>query len=71
MIFSNFNKMKKVSFEALKLKTFLEHLERSPTIDNALNLLRELDSMKNENFQFIQDVFLSRLLIMMDSADGL
>ena len=63
--------MKKVSFEALKLKTFLENLERSPTIDNALILLSELNSMKNENFQFIQDVFLSRLLIMMDSADGL
>ena len=63
--------MKQVSFEALKLKTFLEYLERSPSIDNALILLRELDSMKNENFQFIQDVFLSRLLIMMDAADGL
>lgn len=63
--------MKSVSFEALKLKAFLEHLERSPNLENASRLLCELQSMKNENFQFVQDVFLSRLMILIDSADGL
>lgn len=60
-----------ISFEALKLKTYLEQLDKTPSYENATKLLSELEQIKSENLQFIQDFFLTRLLILLDSADGL
>jgi hypothetical protein len=59
------------SFEALKLKAQLEHLTKAPTLQNANALLSNLRQNKNENFQFVQDVFLTTLLMMTGEADGL
>lgn len=58
------------SFEALKLKAQLEHLTKAPTLENANSLLSQIQRIKNENFQFIQDVFLTTLLMLTDEASG-
>lgn len=60
-----------VTFEALKLKAQLEHLTKAPTLENANLMLSQIHRMKNENFQFVQDVFLTTLLKLMDEANGL
>lgn len=59
------------SFEALKLKAQLEHLTSAPTLENANALLSQIERNKNENFQFVQDLFLSNLLLTADEATGL
>lgn len=61
----------KASFEAFKLKAPLENLTKSPTLDNANILLRLIREMKNENFQLLQNVFLTTLLSLLDDAEGL
>jgi hypothetical protein len=59
------------SFETLKLKAQLEHLTRAPTFENSNALLSQIKRNKNENFQFVQDVFLTTLLMMTDEVNGL
>lgn len=63
--------MMKASFEAFKLKAPLESLTKNPTLDNAYILLRLIREMKNENFQLLQNVFLTTLLSLLDDAEGL
>lgn len=57
--------------EAFKLKTQLENLARAPTLENANVMLSQIQQIKNENFQLVQDVFLTNLLTLMDNSDGL
>ena len=57
--------------KALKLKVQLENLERAPTLDNANALLKQIQQMKDENFQIVQNVLLTTLLNLMDESDGL
>jgi hypothetical protein len=59
------------SFEALKLKAQLENLTKVPSLENANVLLSQIHEMRNENFQFIQDIFLTTLLTLTDDAEGL
>lgn len=59
------------SFEGFKLKAHLENLRRAPTLDSANLMLVQIRRMKNENFQFVQDVFLTTLLMLIDEAGGL
>jgi hypothetical protein len=59
------------NFEAFKLKTQLENLTKVPSLDNANLLLSQIQQMKHENFQIIQDVFLTSLLTLTDDAAGL
>lgn len=61
----------KSSFGALKLRTQLENLMKAPTHDNAILMLNQMKQMENENFQFVQDLFLTTLLTLMDEAKGL
>lgn len=66
--------MMNTSFESLKLKAHLEHLTKTPTLENAnsmLSQIRRRTSLKNENFQFVQDIFLTSLLMLTDEAAGL
>lgn len=60
-----------ISFEALKVKAQLENLARAPTLENANVLLRQIQLIRNENFQIVQDVFITTLLTLMDGASGL
>lgn len=60
-----------ISFEALKEKAQLENLARAPTLENANVLLRQIQLIRNENFQIVQDVFITTLLTLMDGASGL
>lgn len=59
------------SFEALKLKAQLENLTKVPSLENVNVLLSQIHEMRNENFQFIQDIFLMTLLTLTDDAEGL
>ncbi|KAG5673686.1 hypothetical protein PVAND_003711 [Polypedilum vanderplanki] len=59
-----------IQAEALKLKVFVEHLDRTRTLENAVKLLHELKSLGNVNLQFIQDFVLTKLLVIIDSADN-
>jgi hypothetical protein len=63
--------MHKTSFESLKLKSQLEHLIKTPTLENARILKSQIQRVKNENFQLIQDVFLATLLRLMHECQGL
>lgn len=63
--------MQKVSLETIKLKSQLEHLTRTPNVQNANGLLHQMTLLKNENFQFVQESFLTHLLVLIDSASGL
>lgn len=62
--------MLNTSFEAFRLKDHLEKLTRAPTIENANVMLREIESIKNRNYQAVQDVFLTTLLTLMDESNG-
>lgn len=62
--------MQVTSFESLKLKTHLEHLVKAPSLDNAKSLKSQIQKVKDQNFQLVQDVFLSTLLRLMDEAAG-
>lgn len=57
--------------EAFRLKAQLENLSKVPTLENANLMLSQVQQMKNDNFQLVQDVFLSNLLTLMDGANGL
>lgn len=59
------------AFEAFKLKAQLENLTKVPTLENANVMLSQIQQMKNENFQLVQDVFLTNLLTLMDDSNGL
>lgn len=59
------------SFEAFKLKAQLENLTKVPSLENSNVLLSQIQQMKNENFQLIQDVFLTTLLTLTDDAAGM
>lgn len=60
--------MNNSSFAPLKLRVHLETFIKQSTIENGKNLLREIEKLEGENnFQFIQDFALSRLLIILDS----
>lgn len=61
--------MNSTSFGVLKLKGELETFIKQPTIENGENLLQEIEKLKGENFQIIQNVFLSRLLVILDSIE--
>lgn len=58
------------SFEAFKLRAQLENLRKTPTLENANLMLHQIKLIKNENFQFGQDLFLTTLLTLMDEASG-
>lgn len=62
--------MMRTSFETVKLKAQLENLAKTPTHENAVLMLHQVKQMKNENFQFVQDYFLTTLLTLMDRASG-
>lgn len=63
--------METVSSKAFQLKAQLKNLTKAPTLENANILLLQTQHLKNENFQLVQDVFLTTLLTLMDSAKGL
>jgi hypothetical protein len=56
-------------FGALKLKIELETFIKQPTIRNGDNLLLEIEKFNGENLQLLQNVFLSRLLVNLDSVE--
>lgn len=60
-----------LSFEAFKLKAQLENLTKATTLEHANLMLCEIQAIKSQNFQLVQDVFLTSLLTLMDEADGL
>lgn len=57
--------------EAFKLNAQLENLSRALTLENANVMLSQIKQMKNENFQLVQDVFLTNLLTLIGKSDGL
>ena len=59
------------SIEAFKLKAQLENLTRVPTLENANLMLSQIQQLKNGNFQLVSDVFLTNLLTLVDSSEGL
>lgn len=59
------------SLETLKLKAQLEHLTKASTLENAKSMLSQIQRIKNENFQFVQDVFLTTLLMLTDESSEL
>lgn len=61
--------MNAVSFNVLRLKGNLEAFLKQPTIQSGENLFKEIEKSKGENFQIVQDVFLSRLLVVLDSIE--
>lgn len=58
------------SFEAFKLRAQLDNLIKTPTLENANLMLHQIKLIKHENFQFVQDLFLTTLLTLMDEASG-
>jgi len=67
----NSETMNNTSFGAVKLRVHLQNLVKTPTKENAAQLLQNMQDMKSENFQFIQDSFIANLLMLVDGADGL
>lgn len=63
--------MMNVTFEALKLKAHLECLAKAPTLENAVIMLSQIQEIKSDNFQLVQDVILTNLLTLTDSSEGL
>lgn len=63
--------MLNVTFETFKLKAQLECLAKAPSLENSEKMLDQILEMKTENFQLVQDAFLSTLLTLMDASDGL
>lgn len=63
--------MQGTSFESLKLKAQLEYLIKTPTLENAKVLKSQIQRLKNQNFQIIQDIFLATLLRLMHECQGL
>lgn len=63
--------MMNVTFEAFKLKAQLESLAKTPSLENASLMLAQIEDMKSENFQLVQDVFLTTLLTLVDASEGL
>lgn len=53
---------------ALKLRSELENFLKQPTIGSGEDLLKEIEKFKGENFQLVQNAFLSRLLVIFDNV---
>lgn len=61
--------MNSASFDVLMLKGVLETFIKQPTIKNGQSLLQEIEKLNGKNLQVVQNIFLSRLLVILDSLE--
>ncbi|CRK90445.1 CLUMA_CG004116, isoform A [Clunio marinus] len=47
--------------------TNLEHLKKTPTLNNANSMLNQIRELKDENFQLVQEMFLTTLISLLDN----
>lgn len=61
--------MNSATLGTLKLKNDLETFLKQPTVENGEKLFKEIEKLKGQNFQPVQNIFLSRLLVILDSVE--